>query len=247
MSRCAGTGHGGSLGSAATQTLRDRDVRHAMPSLPADLRQRVGQGSQLRAARRPQRPVPELLRRLDALHARAAGDCTPVATTSCTAPGDRWSRSTTPCPSILEANGVHTHLVTDHYHYWEDGGATYHTRYTTWDIARGQEGDTWIGDVAEPAHRIRRRTLARTAGAQVPRQDRVNRAAHDQRGAASRRHAPSTWAWTSSSATTTPTTGSCRSRPSTRTSRSSRQQEFKDLYPHEYDGPPFDWPPLSAR
>ena len=21
------------------------------------------------------------------------------------------------------------------------------------------------------------------------------------------------------------------------------QQEFQDLYPHEYDGPPFDWPP----
>ena len=37
----------------------------------------------------------------------------------------------------------HTHLVSDHYHYWEDGGATYHQHYTTWDCVRGQEGDNW--------------------------------------------------------------------------------------------------------
>ena len=32
-------------------------------------------------------------------------------------------------PEILCRMGVHTHLVTGHYHYWQDGGATYHTRY----------------------------------------------------------------------------------------------------------------------
>ena len=36
-------------------------------------------------------------------------------------------------PELLSRAGVHTHLVSDHYHYWEDGGATYHQRYTTWD------------------------------------------------------------------------------------------------------------------
>ena len=35
-------------------------------------------------------------------------------------------------PEILKQNGVYTHLVSDHYHYWEEGGATYHTRYTSW-------------------------------------------------------------------------------------------------------------------
>ncbi|MEU3958158.1 sulfatase-like hydrolase/transferase, partial [Streptomyces achromogenes] len=27
-------------------------------------------------------------------------------------------------PELLKQNGVHTHLVSDHQHYWEDGGAT---------------------------------------------------------------------------------------------------------------------------
>lgn len=46
-------------------------------------------------------------------------------------------------PQILKDAGIHTHLVSDHYHYWEDGGATYHQRYTTWECVRGQEGDNW--------------------------------------------------------------------------------------------------------
>ena len=37
--------------------------------------------------------------------------------------------------------------VTDHHHYWEDGGATYHTRFKTFEFVRGQEGDWWKGDV----------------------------------------------------------------------------------------------------
>lgn len=48
---------------------------------------------------------------------------------------------------MLSANGVYTHLVTDHQHYWEDGGATYHFRYSSFDFIRGQEGDPYIGDV----------------------------------------------------------------------------------------------------
>jgi arylsulfatase A-like enzyme len=46
-------------------------------------------------------------------------------------------------PEILRRHGVHTHLVSDHQHYWEDGGATYHQRYSTWSAVRGQEGDRW--------------------------------------------------------------------------------------------------------
>jgi arylsulfatase A-like enzyme len=73
-------------------------------------------------------------------------------------------------PELLRRAGVHTHLASDHPHYWEDGGATYHTRYSTWEFFRGQEGDPWKGVVgpgareAEPAMPVR-----------VRRQDAVNR------------------------------------------------------------------------
>lgn len=56
----------------------------------------------------------------------------------------------TSMPERLKDAGVHTHLASDHYHYWEDGGATYHTRYSTWESFRGQEGDPWMGVVEGP-------------------------------------------------------------------------------------------------
>lgn len=45
---------------------------------------------------------------------------------------------------LLTNSQVYTHLVTDHSHYFEDGGATYHNRYTTWEGFRGQEGDRFL-------------------------------------------------------------------------------------------------------
>ncbi len=54
-------------------------------------------------------------------------------------------------PEILKNNGIHSHLVSDHYHYWEEGGCNYHTRYNTWQVSRGQEGDPWMGDLNKPA------------------------------------------------------------------------------------------------
>ena len=52
-------------------------------------------------------------------------------------------------PQILKENGVYSCLVSDHYHYWEDGGCTYHNRYSSWKGNRGQEGDacTWDAEV----------------------------------------------------------------------------------------------------
>ena len=50
-------------------------------------------------------------------------------------------------PEILKTTGVYTHLVTDHQHYWEDGGATYHNRYNSYELVRGQEGDLLKGQV----------------------------------------------------------------------------------------------------
>src|ERR1035437_3240356 len=56
-------------------------------------------------------------------------------------------------PELLKAAGVYSHLATDHYHYFEDGGATYHNRFSTWESFRGQESDIWrakVGDRTMP-------------------------------------------------------------------------------------------------
>ena len=53
-------------------------------------------------------------------------------------------------PQILKSNEIFAHLVTDHYHYWEEGGANYHTKYSNSRFSRGQEGDPWMGDMNEP-------------------------------------------------------------------------------------------------
>ncbi|SEE77822.1 sulfatase [Ruania alba] len=65
-------------------------------------------------------------------------------------------------PQLLDDAGVHTHLASDHHHYWEDGGATYHTRYSTWEGFRGQENDPWRG-VVGPAQQNRQNVLNRQA------------------------------------------------------------------------------------
>lgn len=58
-------------------------------------------------------------------------------------------------PELLKQRDIHSHLVSDHYHYFEDGGATYHSRYSTWDFIRGQEADPWVAMVKPPLERFR--------------------------------------------------------------------------------------------
>ena len=76
-------------------------------------------------------------------------------------------------PRMLKENGISSHLVSDHQHYWEDGGATYHTQYSTWQFFRGQEGDPCIGQVEDPSIGNAIGRNADPSGA--ARQDRVNR------------------------------------------------------------------------
>ncbi len=76
-------------------------------------------------------------------------------------------------PEILKRKGIYTHLVSDHYHYWEDGGCTYHSRYNTWEIIRGQEGDPWKGEVKDPD--IPDHVKSRREGTNPWRQDWINR------------------------------------------------------------------------
>ena len=56
---------------------------------------------------------------------------------------------------LLKTAGVYSHLISDHYHYWEDGGATYHTRYNSFEFIRGQESDPWKVLLTSPVERIR--------------------------------------------------------------------------------------------
>lgn len=44
---------------------------------------------------------------------------------------------------LLSQQEVCTQFVSDHCHYWQDGGLTYHTRYAGFELVRGQEGDEW--------------------------------------------------------------------------------------------------------
>ena len=47
----------------------------------------------------------------------------------------------------MKNNGVYSHIITDHHHYFADGGATYHQRYSSWELVRGQAIDRWKGEV----------------------------------------------------------------------------------------------------
>ena len=146
-------------------------------------------------------------------------------------------------PEILHLNNIHSHKVTDHQHYWEDGGATYHQRYTTFDLVRGQEGDKWIGDVEKSRDEsLGYERWPETQQTAFQRQDNINRE-HMLRADLQPQHR----------------TFSGGLEFIERNKEADRwylqietfdphepfftQKEFQELYPHEYDGPPFDWPP----
>jgi arylsulfatase A-like enzyme len=57
--------------------------------------------------------------------------------------------------ALMHKQGIYSHLVSDHYHYWGDGGATYHNRYDTYEFIRGQERDPWKAMVQPPWERFR--------------------------------------------------------------------------------------------
>ncbi|MCY1714446.1 sulfatase [Caproiciproducens galactitolivorans] len=139
-------------------------------------------------------------------------------------------------PEILRKNGIYTHLISDHQHYWEDGGCTYHNRYNSWEFVRGQEGDRWKGCVKDPE-------IPSHLG-RAWRQDVVNRSYINEENKQPQKlcfdlglefleknrnednwflhlelfdpHEPF-----------------------------YTMQRYKELYPHKYDGPQFDWPPYD--
>lgn len=72
----------------------------------------------------------------------------------------------------MKKAGVYTHIVTDHFHYWEDGGSGYLTKYDSHEMIRGQQGDPWIGQVKWPQFPD---TLTQRSTGQNWRHDWVNR------------------------------------------------------------------------
>jgi arylsulfatase A-like enzyme len=142
-------------------------------------------------------------------------------------------------PQILSSNGVYTHLVTDHYHYFEDGGSTYHNRYNSWQCPRGQEGDPWWGQVKDPD--VPDYVGTRDLDNKHWRQDWINRQymqeedQHPQHQTFTlgmdfmRRNADQD-NWFLQLETFDPH------------EPYFTHQKYKDLYPHDYNGHHYDWP-----
>ena len=51
---------------------------------------------------------------------------------------------------LRSQRGVYSHLITDHYHYFEQAGSGYHTTFDSWEFVRGQESDPWHPMVHDP-------------------------------------------------------------------------------------------------
>lgn len=136
-------------------------------------------------------------------------------------------------PEILKNNGIYSHLISDHGHYWEDGGSTYHNRYNSWEILRGQEHDPWKGQIKEPdfpehiGQQQRQNLINRkyiTEEHEFPQartfslgMDFIDKNADEDN-------------WFLQIETFDPH------------EPYHAPQKYKDLYPHNYAGPKFDWP-----
>jgi arylsulfatase A-like enzyme len=55
----------------------------------------------------------------------------------------------------LSASGTYTHIVTDHYHYFEAGGAGYVQSFDSWSFIRGQEYDPVTVKVQPPIEKLK--------------------------------------------------------------------------------------------
>ncbi len=144
-------------------------------------------------------------------------------------------------PELLKKSGIYTHLATDHYHYFEEGGATYHGKFSSWEMFRGQEGDPWkaeLGQVEIPEYV---ETIAKKPSF---RQNWVNRSYQEKEedmpmtmtfdaGLEFIDHNNKHDQWFLQIETFDP------HEPFVTT------QEYKDIYKHAYDGKMCDWPPYS--
>lgn len=141
-------------------------------------------------------------------------------------------------PEILKKNGIYTHLITDHYHYFEEGGCDYHTRYSSWEISRGQEGDPWIADLRP---RQDRDYLIDPHNNPMRVQDIINRLYMQDEADQPQ---PKTFAMGERFLRTNRAQDNWFLTIETFDPHEPffTSQHYKDLYPHQYSGPVFDWP-----
>ena len=148
-------------------------------------------------------------------------------------------------PALLNKSGVHSHLASDHYHYWEDGGATYHNRYTTWENFRGQEGDHWKGVVGGVEDTDPNLIKFDGYRGKLYQQDLVNR-----RYLANEENHPQ--AMTVRAGKEFIETNRAKENWFLQIETFDPHEPFfsykkyKDLYPSDYSGPRFDWPDYAA-
>ena len=136
-------------------------------------------------------------------------------------------------PAILSENGVYAHLVTDHYHYWEDGGATYHPRYSSFEIFRGQESDLWrpaVKDPPMPEHLGQMRRPDQANRQFMDRESRQPQTRTFQAGLDFMQENHDADNWFLQIETFDPHEPYYVMR------------HYRDLYPDGYEGPRFDWP-----
>ena len=50
-------------------------------------------------------------------------------------------------PKVLRTQGIRSHIVTDHYHYFEIGGENYCQMFDSWELVRGQEWDPCVAQL----------------------------------------------------------------------------------------------------
>lgn len=147
-------------------------------------------------------------------------------------------------PQTLFKNGIHTHLVSDHYHYWENSGGNYHCHYKTWDAVRGQEGDPWIANLeGVDVPTKNNRTFSRyqslsdqdLINREVWKEDETMRPLHQTfaRGLEflEKNHTANDWFLTIEAFDPH--------------EPFDAPQRFKDLYPDAYKGVLFDWDPYG--
>lgn len=147
---------------------------------------------------------------------------------------------------LAAQKGVYSHLATDHFHYWEDGGATYHNRYDSYDLIRGQEGDLWHPVVA-PDHAALAKEFHPAQFSDVrrnyKRQNMVNRARIDEDSFPSALTVDAGLAFieTNKSADDWFLQIECFDPHEP----FQAPQRFRDLFPTGWTGPTRDWPPYN--
>ncbi|MEF9865246.1 MAG: sulfatase [Oscillospiraceae bacterium] len=140
--------------------------------------------------------------------------------------------------SRMKAAKIYTHIATDHFHYWEDGGSGYLTKFDSHEMVRGQQGDPWKPQVQWPSFPD---TLSRRKTGENWRHDWVNRSFIDtedkmpqkrtfENGIDFINRSLNDDQWFLQIEAFDPH------------EPFYTQQSYKDLYPHDYHGKNLDWP-----